>query len=230
MPTPLTNVIEALSWRMATEVCRRDPAIAIREMHPGGGQYDCLTLVHDEFGPLVHMNRTGSIHIFRRVDGRPPADAWAAWNAPFSTDVSILVDELSDRLGQRVPVPLPPTSPRVLAYRIISAALGATAFARNKWEARSGFLDTSGDCGGPVTWFRSVPEVASQLTGLSETAEYEMAVRFWFLLRDGSPVACLSEDGTGWPLKAPPVDLRSTYAAKKKVWQLAQALVGGSLD
>jgi hypothetical protein len=40
-----TSVLEAASWRLASELVRRHP-LSTRVLHtrPGGGQYDCLTI------------------------------------------------------------------------------------------------------------------------------------------------------------------------------------------
>ena len=71
----INPIVEAASWRIATEICRRSPEIKIRHTRPGGGMYDCLSLV----GPSkshAHFNRVGSFHVFNRLDGKDLPDSW----------------------------------------------------------------------------------------------------------------------------------------------------------
>ena len=46
MTTLTPALTELASWTLATEVMRRAPELLrIIETHPGGGQYDCLSMV-----------------------------------------------------------------------------------------------------------------------------------------------------------------------------------------
>jgi len=62
-------LIEAASWRLAAEVCRHLPHLAIIETHPGGGLYDCLTLVTSDFKPVARLNRVGSVVLHQVWEG-----------------------------------------------------------------------------------------------------------------------------------------------------------------
>ena len=43
---PSRSMIEAASWHVAAELVRKAPsALTVAELHPGGGQYDCLTVI-----------------------------------------------------------------------------------------------------------------------------------------------------------------------------------------
>lgn len=52
---------EVLSWMVISEVLRQSSLdLDIAVLHPGGGQYDTLSLVSFDGHPLVHINRNGA--------------------------------------------------------------------------------------------------------------------------------------------------------------------------
>jgi type III secretion system-like peptide-binding chaperone len=67
---PMTTLTPALtelaSWTLATEVMRRAPKLLrIIETHPGGGQYDCLSMMRMvPHLKLCSFNRRGSFTAF----------------------------------------------------------------------------------------------------------------------------------------------------------------------
>lgn len=90
---PILQLLEAASWRLAAELLRRSPArLRLIETHPGGGQYDCLTLLdraHLGDGEAVgslYLNRVGRAHVFSRFDGTP-LDLPANDGGPISFEV-----------------------------------------------------------------------------------------------------------------------------------------------
>src|SRR3954451_21205428 len=77
------SVLEAASWRLASELYRRHPtALTLLRAHPGGGQSDCLWLLpalpKGEHAGDVRLNRAGSIQVLERFDGRSNVEN-AAW-------------------------------------------------------------------------------------------------------------------------------------------------------
>ena len=101
---PSRQIIEAASWRLAAELVRRYPArFTVIEMHPGGGMYDCLTLLdQDEASGLerIDLNREGSAFVRRR--GHQGRD-WVrrgCWPEMAATrDPRDLLDRLCERAG-----------------------------------------------------------------------------------------------------------------------------------
>src|SRR4051794_35374654 len=67
MTMPPRRFILMQSWWLASRLVRRHPELKLIETHPGGGQYDCLTLRKDQ-GTRVDINRVGSIHVFSESD------------------------------------------------------------------------------------------------------------------------------------------------------------------
>jgi hypothetical protein len=56
------SVLEAVSWRLASELARRHPATTrLSRTHPGGGQSDCLWLMPTPGEAGTRLNTHGMI-------------------------------------------------------------------------------------------------------------------------------------------------------------------------
>jgi hypothetical protein len=54
------NSIERLAWQiLGSLLARIDGDLFVGDLHPGGGQYDCLSLITSTPNPLVMLNRAG---------------------------------------------------------------------------------------------------------------------------------------------------------------------------
>ena len=84
-----STVTEAISWRLASELCRRHPQTTrILITHPGGGQYNCLTIVNSQGGiGVIQLNRSGTIQVHQKFDTDRPSD-WRAteWSEYIASD------------------------------------------------------------------------------------------------------------------------------------------------
>ena len=219
---------------MATEVVRHSPGeLRILELHPGGGAYDILTVVHPHAGQLLHFNRAGSIHISATVDGVQPNSVYnTTWDRVLSeSDPKAVVESLCGAARLPCKGTLPESTPPALVYRIISAFLAHATCGRILWECRNGFFDTSGEGGGPrEEWFKQFPPAQKhRKVRLEDDFLGEAAYRFWFLLRDQKPVFCMETTGQGWDLKGSEFDLAKLYASKRKLWPIIAATLGDQL-
>lgn len=108
-----TRLRLAQSWWLASELARRHPELLIIETHPGGGQYDCLSLVKDE-QTLIDVNRVGSIHIHHDDGESIPIDSLCQQQEPYA-----VLKSVERRAGLRPPEQPRRTGPRgsVLADR-----------------------------------------------------------------------------------------------------------------
>ena len=127
--------IEIASWSLASELVRRAPSrLRLIETHPGGGIYNCLTLL-DGSRPVSDLNRTGNLHVLGRLDGGPcepvSLDVWVRLAA--GENPRAILDEWCRRLGVIVPDSLPAGSPTSLTYRVIAALLRQAAFSPVSW-------------------------------------------------------------------------------------------------
>ena len=158
--------VEAASWHLASELLRRNPAMTLIQTHPGGGQYDCLSL----YGPSspsgaageLLLNRVGRLALFRRFDGAPlpterevtaelqldPADdteqldvgpnmvQFDIWSLMATTN---LTRELVDRVARIAGIPTPePLPPSTPA--VIAFRLAARLMSSTLFRRRARFV------------------------------------------------------------------------------------------
>lgn len=210
------SMLEAASWRLAAELCRRHPdRLRIYEVHPGGGQYDCLSVatVGDDPRSLVQLNRHGSIHTLGRWDGREPDVEPHSWSAYFTEDPYLFLRTLEDDIALRPPAEIPPTVEDTLAYRLLAAAAAADVLGVRRRRIVSGYFDSSGEpCRARNELFADFP--AADRRRSDPSAERPLGIaeyRFWFVLDGGRPVACFDIAGVGWDAAGVEVELLAAY-------------------
>ena len=230
-------LLEVLSWRLVTETARRAPSrLRIYEMHPGGGQYDCLALYTIDQELIAYLNRCGRFTPWAtlRDKGVAPesAEAWDIWREVRNDHKPVeLVDGICKRIGLAVPAKLPSSTAPILVYRFIAEFLSWTVCQPQNWECRSGFLDSSGWGGGVrEQLFETFDEARTRLEcrekyDLSENPAY----RFWFILREGEPVLCLETTGIVWNLNGESMELLRAYRKEKRLWPLIYQMAGNLL-
>ena len=212
-----STVTEAISWRLASELCRRHPKTTrILITHPGGGQYNCLTIVNSQGGiGVIQLNRSGTIQVHQKFDTDRPSD-WRAteWSEYLASDPLEFLKQLEISSGLNPPRDVPTSVPRTLTYRVLAALTATAIMTVRPLEVKSGFIDTSGDGDGPngaLEQFDAIPEKLLRLrpTDLNGEPGY----RFWILTRAGVPILVIEEEtATGW------VQHRKTAIDLKKVF------------
>lgn len=209
-------MLEAVSWRLASELVRRHPRLRIIRTHPGGGQYDSLTIARAEGGPgRLDLNRAGRIQVLERFDDpdaavREPME----WEAYVAADPHRFLRDLEDALGLPSPAQVPSAAPVTITYRVL-AAIAATALKSVRVvDIQPGFIDSSGACGsGPnrlLDRFTAVPIELRQPKATDQ--EGEPGYRFWIVVRAGQPqIAHEQEAGMAWTTTGEAVDLMASY-------------------
>ncbi|EDL62301.1 TY-Chap2 family putative peptide chaperone [Gimesia maris] len=210
---------EILSWRLITEFWRRFPdRFFLIETHPGGGQYDCLSLIELEagFSSALSINREGSLHLSY---GCTPG-VWPDWSERMAVDPGVFLDELCQSIGDDVPQKLPPSTPSTIAFRFICEFLTHATGRLDNWECRNGFLDSSGfGCGRQDAWFNCFPTLKnSDYLKRLVKGELDPAYRYWFLLKDMMPQLCIDIGGKLYTRGGDTHDLAAIYFQHKKVW------------
>lgn len=211
------SIIQAASWRLCSELARRHPRdVRIVELHPGGGQYDCLALVSRGREPrsLLHANRVGSIH------ANPGDEAgWQTWSwTDYLTarDLREFLSEVEVALRLDPPPTVPPATPSTLSWRAISTALASEVLGVADLKALSGMLDTSDWEGGPRDELFEAFAGAHEALRRPADGDFldQPAYRFWFLLRGNDPrVAVESDSGRCWWRDGTEHDLYEDYVA-----------------
>ena len=199
------SVLEAASWRLASELARRHPhTLRLIRAHPGGGLSDCLwflSAVGDHDGD-VRLNRNGTIQVLERFDGRPSAWEPVSWDEYLRSDPREFLDRLEIEAGLPRPSAVPKSTPRTLTLRILAAIAATAVKSVEPIEISPGIIDTSGPLGGGVDRgaFEAFPAIPSEMLeprgdDLKGHAEY----RFWFVRRNDVPVLAFEQShGLAW--------------------------------
>ena len=235
------QLLEVLSWRLASGIVRRFPSdLQIVETHPGGGMYDCLTIVPIEGGfrtggGRIDLNRVGSVHVPHRFDnGVEGPSPFAQWRDVLATDdVRLFADSLCTAAGLRTPSQLPASTSRSLVYRFLSSFLGTTVFTSNLWRPESGYADSSGAVGSDIRqeYFDLFPLAAERLrVVVAADLLNQPAYRFWFLTLDGEPQLALETTGVAWTRNGEQFDLSALYAERgRRINRVITEVVGDLL-
>lgn len=215
------SVVEAASWRLASELVRRQPTtLRLIRGHPGGGQSDCLWLL-----PLagndgdVRLNREGTIQVLERFDGRP-ADEWrpTEWTEYLFAEPRAFLDRLERAAGLPSPSQVPTATPRTLTYRVL-AAIAATAFKSvHPIEIQEGFIDTSGYGGGHNENLDAFPIDPERLRAGPDDFFDEAGYRFWIVVRDQVPILAIDQaDSFAWTSHgSTPVEVMALFKKSRR--------------
>jgi hypothetical protein len=216
------SVLEAASWRLASELVRRHPNTSrVLRTHPGGGQYDCLTITTPTaHGGTIQLNRHGTIQVHERFDGKP-VENWepVEWDDYLRADPREFLDRLERESGLTRPAQVPASVPMTLTYRVL-AALAATAVkSAHRNEIQPGYIDTSGYGGGPNDALDSFPSIPDDLRRTREDDLFGQAgYRFWIVMRNDVPILAFEQDmGMAWtPHHSEGLNLMKSYLHSRR--------------
>jgi hypothetical protein len=241
------SVLEAASWRLASELVRRHPVTTrMIHTHPGGGLYDCLTITSPTGdGGTVHLNRNGTIQVHARFDGRAD-ERWEPtdWDDYLRADPRDFLDRLERACGLPSPAHVPSSTPATLTYRLLAALATTAVKSVHPIEIHSGQLDTSGHGSGPnvaLDSFSGIPEERrrAQDNDLFRQAGY----RFWIVLREHVPILAFltrkwawrgpsttARASTSWISTSGPATMCSSSPSSCCVWLTMSDLDHGLTD
>lgn len=210
---------EALSWKFVAELHRRHPdRFTVIETHPGGGQYDCLTLWGNNQA-IADLNRLGGFYANERQI--PWQEVWPSGLT--EGGIADVLNRMSEACRFKVPAQLPPTNPETLTYRVMAGVAAALVFEKDTWVWRNGQLDTSGcdDQGYRDQWFEAFPGAkAASREGMPNQPFANSKYGFWFLLRNDQPVVCLSKTSLCWNSDGDEIELVGIYRRVRRIHRL----------
>ncbi|GEM_PF-3022461 len=229
MKQPAKRHRYAQSWWFASEIQRRHPEFLIVEMHPGGGMYDVLAIMDQEvYKPdfngdsnKLMINREGTIQGHKTVilpDGESSFETEMLvkdWHDIYDTDDSYrFLRIFEQRMRWMAPSETPHTSPRTLAYRFIAAALHLQLHAKELWDARNSFKDSSEMMiGEPEPRFiKEFPAAVEDRNIVQKQGFWgEPDSHFWALTRDGEAHLLISIEGKVYFRNGNAIDLMKIY-------------------
>jgi hypothetical protein len=196
------TVLEAASWRLASELTRRHPQrLRIIRGHPGGGQNDVLGIMAlDGSSGQILLNRVGSIQIHARFDGREPDWPPTGWDEQLAADPREFLHRLEAAAGLPAPSSVPAATPRTLTFRVL-ASIAATAFKTPQpIDIEMGWIDTSGGGGGHNTALELFTAIPDELLARRDDDYFDQpGYRFWVLKRGDETILCFEhETGSAW--------------------------------
>ena len=196
------SVIEAASWRLASELVRRHPATTrLNLLHPGGGMYDCLS-VRSASGDAggINLNRNGRIHINGRFDGREVLWEPAEWDDYLRAEPRGFLRRVETAAGLQAPSQVPAATATTVTLRVLAALVATTVKAPDPIRITSGFFDTSGYGGGPhLEAFAHFPHLAARRQDPTDDPEELGEYRYWFAeVRSGAFLAFNQSTGRAW--------------------------------
>ena len=213
---PTRQLREALSWKLVSELHRRYPGkFTVIETHPGGGQYDCLTLWKGSQA-IADLNRDGGFHAGHR--SLPWNELWP--RCLYDGGIADVLDCMSEVCGFTVPSKLPSTGPETLICRIMAGVAAALAFEKDVWEWRNGQEDTSGEGDQAYRdhWFEAFPGAKEAARADSQGEPFgNSKYGFWFLLKNDQPQVCISKTAACWDAHGGTLDLSDLYRRDHRI-------------
>ncbi len=144
----MTTPKEAASWSLVSELIRAFPDWRVFHTHPGGGQYDCLTIVDDGDSPSIRIdvNRRGSVHArSQSSDGQNLGFSDSEWFESLMQGVRPrdLAREIAESIGLLWPDSAPASTRWSITYRVIAHAVVSESGSRHPLEAATWIYDSS---------------------------------------------------------------------------------------
>ena len=224
LPYPVVN---ALAWWLVSELIRRHPKeLRVIETNPGGGMYDCLTLVSRDRGlTLMQLNRTGRIKIRYTDRSNYNQEFYAEWLAllRLGRQRKLFIKSIEEALNLPTRSNALPTHQHSVGIRLIANLAGRIAFSNKTWDVRNAMVDTSGVGGGPnEKWMASFPQL--DLARLETDFFGSPYYRYWCLLDfNKKPMLCIDVDkGLAWQSPTGRHDLMDLYAGNRSIDYLVQ--------
>jgi hypothetical protein len=222
LPYPVKR---ALAWWIAAEMIRRHPdEVRVIETHPGGGQYDCLSLYRrDADDDLVaHMNLVGHITHESWFGNHGETDSGVDdprfnWLEVLAAEDrrSYVIEALEGVCGFTTPNKTPPTARKSIGPRLIARFASAAAFTTRTWHIRNAFHDSSGMWSGVNEWARDIR--GPRFNSLESDLLGEPHYRYWFVLNHKHEAAAVVDVdlGVAWRRERPDTayELMDLYAA-----------------
>lgn len=124
-------VVNAASWRLATELVAGLPGARVAQEHNGGGQYDELVIFTEDERVRLSINRNGSLHVLAAPHEIAPTDLWPDACRPGAAETTAknvlrsagLAANPRNRSGAR------------LGYQVLAHILTARCLDGTSWDA-----------------------------------------------------------------------------------------------
>ncbi|WP_457208575.1 TY-Chap2 family putative peptide chaperone, partial [Nocardioides sp. P5_C9_2] len=200
------TVLEAASWRLASELVARHPNLRVHRTFPHPGTSDVLRLApegrdHDQSpGPVIYLNRDeGRIHVLKRSDGMEMEVEGGPWTwdeyLTYDEECPPVLERIEDAAGLWLGHEDKPPSREGMLYALI-ARIAALALMDQPFDIRNGcaseFSDTRPD------WWDEIAVRNPELTAPGPDDRIDVGYRFWRIERDDFALTIETSTGTAW--------------------------------
>ncbi|WP_430297732.1 hypothetical protein [Sinomonas sp. B1-1] len=182
--------VNALSWRVLSELARRDNSLFVGLTGYGGSASHAHALMMTDGATRHYQARRWGLGFTAGNGGEHQIEWSEAFSMPSARSIAM---DLERANGLNFPASSPPTSPRALGYRVLAAVLELTLGDAAQWEV----------CGFPARSFAGDAN-SPRLREWEDTA--------WSLRRDDEEVAQIDNFGhLRWGLQCDSMDLMQLY-------------------
>lgn len=212
------QIVSAVTWELIWQLMRRfrkPYTFRVYETHPGGGQYDCLSLYTPDRQTHFDFNLVGgSLHVWANgshMERLDIVDDYLRCENPKE-----LLDRVCALAGLGFAGKLPPSDGPVLACGLVAAIFKQHIFMPYKLKMLMGYGDTSGYGEGPrLEKFRMFPAYANERN----------YYRYFFLEKDGETLCMLDMAGAIILLNGDRIPLEQEYARHGRDINLTAAII-----
>lgn len=192
---PRVEIAEVFAWHICSEMVRHRPEARIYFWHPGGGQYDMLSVfIPNPEGwnnrPL-DLNMRGSIRYY--VNQRENIIPWKEF---FIEGPQKTIDTVERATIWRQVPETPISTPTVLAYRVIAALVRMTSQTKDRVTVDMAFHDSSGGDSG-ASQLAPGFEHADRHTQVQphDSEQFDKYSRLWAMYSQSKVVAYVHDSG-----------------------------------
>jgi hypothetical protein len=213
---PELQMAETFAWQLCTEMVRHRPEARIYFWHPGGGQYDMLSV----FIPTpegwnnrpLDINMRGSIRYY--LNQRENIIPWKELiiEGPQKT-----IERIERATSWRQVPETPISTPTVLAYRVIAALLKMTSQTKDRLTVDMAFDDSSGFDAGDSRVFASFEHADKHTQAQAhDGGQFDRYSRLWVLYSQHKVVAYVHDTGHVFLPNDITLDLEKLYEKHRR--------------
>jgi hypothetical protein len=176
--------------------------LRVIETHPGGRQYDCLSVYRRDADAslVVHLNVSDHLTDAPWFDRRDDDDVRFNWFEVLAAKDrrTYVIVELERVCGLPSPTTTPTTTQRSIGSRLMARFASSASLSLRRWEIRNAVYDSSSDGSSIRSWVNELPGV--MMDPLPGDLLGEPAYRIWYVLdEEHRPFTAIDVDrGVAW--------------------------------
>jgi len=186
-PIEDTSISNALAWWVAAELLRRHPgALQVIETHPGGGQYNCVSVYRSPLSSpssaLVDMNVDPGTHLTHASWFDRMGERFNWLEVLLAADRREYVVEQLERVeGLTVPPRTPSTTEQSIGALVIASFLERSILGPSHWTAANAVGDGEYGANPRTDLLEALPELREEYGAAASEPGIESLYGVWFV-------------------------------------------------